>query len=163
MTVKAYIASAAYDPTVLPRNPLPAEETQGRVHHLVSTIEVANGDSITSTIKFGSIPSNARISRGSALDYDALTSLTDFSLGVGKTSGAVMTVQSAACLIANADIHTAGSKAFTAIDIANLAKPLWQIAGYSDDPGGDLDIIGVLNAASGAAGTITCTVSFLTP
>ncbi len=63
MAVKSYIASGAYDPAALPRNPLPADETQGRSHELVSTQEIANGDSATSVINFGAVPSNARISR----------------------------------------------------------------------------------------------------
>lgn len=163
MTVKNYIASGALDPANPKQKPLPAEETEGHVKFLVSTQETANGDSITSTIKFGSIPSNARILRNSTLDYDAVTGLTDFDLGIGKTIGGVYDAKAPKALINSADIHLAGSKAMTALDIANLPKAAWELAGYTQDPGGNVEIRGTFNAAPSTAATITLTLLFATP
>lgn len=163
MTVKAYIASAAIDPNNPKQAPLPAEVTQGHHKHLCSTQEIASGDSATSTMKFGSIPSNARISRNSVLDHDAITSTTSFDIGLGKTVSGVYTAQSVNCLLAASDIHLAGSKALSAIDIASLPLPAWQVAGYSADPGGRLDVVGTINVAATAAGTVTLTLDYAVP
>lgn len=163
MGVKNYIASGAADPSNPKQQPLPAETTQGHVKVLVSTVEIANGDSATSTVKFGAIPSNARILRNSALDTDALTGVTDLDLGIGKTDGGVLTVKNVNCLIDGADVHTAGSKSLSNIDLAALPKAAWELAGYTQDPGGKVDIVATLNAAATAAGTATLTLLFATP
>lgn len=163
MTVKNYIASGATDPANPKQAALPAEEVQGHVKSLVSTKEILNTDSIASTVKFGSIPSNARILRNSALDHDAITGLTDFDLGIGQTVAGVLIVKSADCLINGATLASAGSKALTAIDLAALPYPAWKLAGYAADPGGFLDIVGTLNAAAGADGTVTLTLLSAVP
>ncbi len=72
-------------------------------------------------------------------------------------------LQNVNCLLAAKTLAVAGSSALTGIDIANLPKPLWQLAGYTEDPGGDLTIIGTLNQAAGAAGTVTLSLVFKTP
>lgn len=165
MAVKTYYGSGQYDPATKPRVPLPGEETQGHVKQLVSTKPLLNGDSATSTINFGSVPSNARIHPLSLLSNDGLTSLVDFDLGIGKTVGGTFTMKDADCLVDGADIHTAGTKnAVSAVAIENYRKPLWEIAGYSDDPGGDLDIVGTINTAGPTAdGDVTLNFLYATP
>lgn len=163
MTVKNLIASGALDPNNPKQKPLPAEETQGHGHFLVSTVELVAMD-ITSTVKFGSIPSNARISKLSRLDFDAIAGVTDMHLGLGKTVGGVYTPGSANCLINSLDAHLAGTKDATAnVDIANLYKAAWELAGYTQDPGGNLDVVATYNAAPTAGGTQTLTMPFATP
>jgi len=164
MSVVTKYASGAYDPSASPpTNPKPAAETQGHLRQLVSTVELANGDSATSQVFFGRVPSNARISILSRIDSDAVTSLTDFDLGVGQTAAGAFTMKDADCLINGADLHSAGNVGLSAIDIADQTKALWQLAGYTDDPGGDLDIVGTLNAATTAAGTLTLSLVTAAP
>lgn len=162
MSVKNFIASGAIDPANPKQKPLTAEEAEGHVHNLVSTQEIVACD-ITSNVKFGSIPSNARILRNSTLDFDAIAGNTAFTLGIGKTVAGVYTAGSANCLIAATDIHSAGSAAMTALDIANLPKAAFELAGYATDPGGNLDIMGTFGAAPTAGGTMTLTLLFATP
>lgn len=166
MAVVNKLGSAARDTTSPPITLIPAEVSGlGHISEFFSTGEIANGDSATSTLYFGEIPSNARIMRNSAVDCDAVTGLTDFDLGLGQgfDIGAGV-VKSVNCLIDGADLHLAASKsAVTNVDIANLGQTAWQLAGYADDPGGMLSVIGTLNQAATAAGTISLTLLLSTP
>lgn len=153
MAVVTRYGSAAYNPSV--PSTLEGVERCGHVKRLGTTLEIANGDSATSTLNFGAVASNARLCGHSTLRFDALTGVTDFDLG---TTGHVD------LLVNGVDLHTAGSAlAVSAVDIANLGKPLWQILGFAKDPGGSIDIIGTLNTAATAAGTITLELFFCTP
>lgn len=147
MAVVTKYASGAQDPTVKPQDLLPNEEIGGELKLLVSTVEIANGNSATSVVHFGKVSSSARISIRSRIDHDGITGLTDFDLGDASNPDG---------LVNGADLHTAGNKsAVSAIDIANLAKPLWELLGYTADPLTDIDLIGTLNQAATANGTIT--------
>jgi hypothetical protein len=161
MAVKNFIASGALDPSNPKQQPLPAEVVDGKVKPLISTQEIVACDA-TSTVKFGAIPSNARILVQSVVGYDAITGATDFDLGIGKTDGGVLTVKDADCLIDGADIHTAGSKAI-GVDLASLGKAAWELAGYTADPGGNVDIVGTFNQAPTAGGTLTLSLLYTTP
>jgi len=153
MAVVTRYASGIQDPAVKPADLLPSTEVAGHMKTLVSTLEAVIGDSATSVYKFGKIPSNARINTNSLLEYDALTALVDFDLGEKTTKD---------CLIDGQDIHLAGSVDATKnVDIAKLNWPFWKIAGYAADPGGELEVIGTLNAAAPTAGgTITLTLIY---
>lgn len=165
MAVVIRKASCYVDVASPPIALLPAEvDGRGHAAPFVSTVEIANGDSATSQVYFGEIPTNARFSRYSAIDFDAITGVVSFDLGLGQGADREAYVaKSVNCLIAAGDIHLAGSKAFTAVDIANLPLPAWQLAGYTDDPGGTLSVVGTLNNASTAAGTITLSALLQTP
>jgi hypothetical protein len=163
MAVQNYLASAARDPSKTPPSLLPVQVRMGHLKNLISVKDVANGDSATSTIEFGEIPSSAIISPLSQLESDAITSLTDFDLGIGRyEDGNGFVLKDADCLINGADLHTAGSVKLTAIDIENRGKRAWEIAGYADDPGGNLTVVGTLNIATTAAGTIALNLVFAT-
>jgi hypothetical protein len=163
MAVKNLIASGAIDPNNPKQQPLPAEAVQGHLHALCSTVELVAMD-ITSTVKFGTVPSNARFSKASRWDYDAIAGVTDVSLGLGKTVAGVYTAQAAACLVLSKDAHLAGNTdPLAAVDIANLNKAAWEIAGYTADPGGNLDVVATFNAAPTAGGTHTLSLLFATP
>lgn len=164
MAVVVRIGSAAIDPAAKNPQPIPAEVREGHVKQLCSTVEIANGDNATSQVKFGPVPSNARLMRNSTLDHDAITSLVSLHLGLGKVAGGVLTMQSANCLMNAQDVHLAGNKAAIGnVDIANLPKAAWELAGYADDPGGNLEVVGTLNNDTTAAGTLTLTLLFATP
>lgn len=157
MGVKNYYGSSAYDPSVVPRVPLPAEETQGHIKELTGTTEVANGDSATSTIAMGNVPSTARLTP-SRIYTDAIAGNTSVSVGDAAHPTALLNA---------ADLHTGGAvgagQALTGIDIANINKPLWSLLGYADDPGGEIMLIITLGNALTAAGTISWSIGFKTP
>jgi hypothetical protein len=148
MGVVTKYGDAARDPGVVPAVVIPSAQTSARIRNFVSTVEIANGDSIASVVYFGQLPSNARLVAALAkLFYDALTGVTDFDLGGVLTPDA---------LVNGADIHLAGSSsAVAAIGIEKYTQPLWKLLGYTADPGGSLDIIGTLKAAATADGSIT--------
>jgi hypothetical protein len=163
MTVKAYYGSAAYDPATQPRVPINAVLTEGHVKCLNSTKELANADSNTSTVNFGKIPSGAVILPQSRFYADGMTSNTAWSLGF--TTDAVRTTANVA-LMSAVDVHlgTAGGYNLSGIDIANTGKAAWELAGYTTDPGGQLDIIGSLGAdLTTGSGTVTLNLLFCTP
>lgn len=123
-----------------------AVNAEGSVRCCYSKISVANGDSATSKLYLGRVPSNARILPNSTLYNSAITGLT--TLDVGFT-GAV------AALLAAGDVSTAGSKSLVAaIAAGNLGRRAWQQAGLASDPGGLLDIFATMNAGATAAGTL---------
>lgn len=147
MGIVTRYADSARDPSVTPAPVIPSAITNGRGRALIGTVEVANGDSPTSTVNFGSLPSSARLRPSGKIFYDALTGVTSFSLGDANYPNA---------LVNAADIHLAGSaSALSAVDIASYTQPLWKVLGYAADPGGSISIIGTLNQAATAAGTIT--------
>lgn len=161
MTASYLYAGSAYSPNVKPRVPLDGAVTSGAVRALKSTLELANGLGSGTLISFGKVPSNGIPHRKSDLYNDAMTSLTSVSLGVGRlaiTSADVFTLTdgSATCLVNAADVHTGGVLNMTAFDFADIGKPFWQIAGYSDDPGGELDVVGTIGATlTTGSGTVT--------
>ena len=158
-------ASSARDPSVTPPSLKPVQIRAGHMKCLVGTVEIANGDSATSTVEFGEIPSSALILASSLLERDALTGVTSFDLGLGKYDDAsqAFVAGDVNCLVAASDIHTAGSgSAVSAVDIANRGKRAWEIAGYASDPGGNLTVMGTLNTDATAPGTITLTLVYAT-
>jgi hypothetical protein len=160
MAVKTYYGSAAYDPATQPRASLNTQVTAGKIWNLLSTKELANGDSATSTINMGRVSSCAIIKRSGRLYADAIAGLTDVDVGLGKAG----VVKDADCLLDGWDGHAGGVSNLAAIDYADLAtKCAWQLAGYATDPGGDLDVFVTLNAALTAGGTITLDLDFQMP
>jgi len=160
--VKKY-ASSGVDPSVTPPSLKPVQTRAGHLKQLCGVATVANGDSATSTHEFGEIPSSCIINPASLLEFTALTGVIDYDLGLGKkddVNGYV--AKSVNCLIDGADIHTAGSKGLTGITPANRAKRAWEIAGYADDPGGNLTVMGTQNADATADGSIALTLDYAT-
>ena len=155
MAVIDRYASGYQDPAVKPADPLPVETVRGTMKALVSTVEITNGDSAASKQYFGKVPSNARLSKLSRLDHDAITGTTDYDLGGVNDPDA---------LIDGADIALAGNKdAVGIVNIVNLHKPLWVLLGYTTDPGGELAIFGTVKVAATATGTVTLTLIFYLP
>lgn len=148
MAVVTKYGDAARDPSVVPAVVIPSALTSARIRNFVSTLEVANGDSATSRLIFGALPSNARLFAAQAKIFcDAVAGVTDFDLGgVNDPDG----------LVDGADLHTAGSvSAVSAVAIEEYGLPLWKLLGYEADPGGSLEIAGTMNTAATGGGTIT--------
>lgn len=108
---------------------------------------IANGDSANSVIYFGTVPSSARLSAISAIRCTAVTGAA-MNLGFDVTGkGAV--------LAAAQSLATAGSFSATSVlTAADLNKRVWELCGYTADPGSEIDVIGTLTAGATAAGTV---------
>lgn len=121
---------------------------EAKATHINSLIAIANGDAATSVFYVGQVPSNAVLRPSSSYYYEAITGVTDLDIGFANSPNA---------LVDGDDVHLAGSQTLAGhgtLTIANMAKRAWELAGYSSDPGGMLDIIATLNANAGAAGKI---------
>jgi len=156
-------ASSGVDPSVTPPSLKPVQTRAGHLKHLCGVYAVTNGDSATSTVDFGEIPSSCVIDPSSLLEFTGLTGVTDFDIGLGKkddVNGYV--AKSVNCLLDSADLHTAGSKGLTGITPANRAKRAWEIAGYTSDPGGNLTVMGTQNTDATADGSLALTLNHAT-
>jgi hypothetical protein len=150
MGVVTKYGTGSKDPTAL--NPIEAVFAEGVLRQINSKAAIANGDSSTSVIYFGKIPSSAILDPKSQVYAEAITGLTSFSLGF---------VGAPAALMSAVDIHAGGNfSAVAAVGAANYNKRAWQLAGLASDPGGLLDIIGTLGADAGAAGSITTAIAY---
>lgn len=127
---------------------------EGRVRAIsTGAVAIANGDSIGSKIYLGKIPSNAIPLAGLAtLKHGAVTSVNDFDIGIEKQDG---TVVDADLFADGIDISAAGSKdPFASIGVADVGKPVWQLAGLAVDPGVEYNIVGTLKVAATASASI---------
>lgn len=147
MAVVTKYGSAARDPAVKPPLLIPAGIRNGKLRTLFSSVPIANGDSTNSVLHFGAVPSTARLAPNGLLLTTAITSLTDFDLGMAGAIDKLVDGQSLASA-------SRTLSAVSAVAIADFAKPLWQVLGLAADPGGDIDIIGTLKADAGANGTL---------
>jgi hypothetical protein len=132
---------------------IPAE---GRLLCFSSIVAVANGDSATSQLFFGRVPSNAIILPISRLDYSAITGLTSLDIGFAASANALVS----ALTVAAAGTTLLGAGGGAGMGIAKLGLRAWQMATLAADPGGMLDIVGTMNQAAAAAGTIVLSLLY---
>ena len=123
----------------------------------VATLEVA-ASAQNSTIKFGRIPSIARLSGLSRVYWDDLetTNAPTLDIGLGSVDSNITSDPDALSnghALATATTTGAGVIA----EIANHGLPAWDfVSGQSSDPGGQLDVYGsIVDAATDTAGTVT--------
>lgn len=110
------------------------------------------------------VPSNA-VLYDLYSDNDALTGCTDVDAGLYyidtlNNSGAVIDADCFADGVSFASAST-GKSLVGQIDKANRLKPVWEIAGLTEDPKGELDIALTLNTAGSAAGTVRLVAEFI--
>lgn len=135
-----------------------------RLYDQADTVEVTNGDSIGSKFILGSVPSSASM-RELLILCDAITSATaDFGLyRTTQDGGAAVDADLFGSAVSLASAITTGTNILHesgVLDIANLAKPLWQILGLSSDPQLMYDVVATLTAAATATGTLTARISY---
>ncbi len=124
----------------------------------VATIEVP-ASAAGSTIKFGTIPSNARISGLSRVywdDHEAGANAPTLDIGLGSVDANITSDPDA--LSNGHDLATATTTGAGVVgEIANHGLPAWDfVSGQSSDPGGQLDVYGsIVDAATDQGGTIT--------
>lgn len=152
MPVVTKYSNAARDPATA-KTPK-GMDTEGTVKSLFAQLAVANGDSANSVFYFGKLPSNARILPDSHLHT---TAITGAAINIGFAVNALPAALSAAQSLA-----AAGSFALIpAVTVANQVKKVWQLAGYTSDPGTMIDIIGTLTAGATAAGTFNINLRYV--
>lgn len=135
-----------------------------RLYDQTDTVEVTNGDSIGSKYILGSVPSSASM-RELIVLCDAITSAAaDFGLyRTTADGGAVVDADFFGSAVSIATAITLGTNVLHesgVLDIANLAKPLWQILGLTSDPQLMYDVVATLTAAATASGTLTARISY---
>lgn len=125
---------------------------------VTSTVEVPASASGT-TIKFGTIPSNARLYSRSYVYWDDLTTTGSPTLDIGLASVDSNVTSDFDALSNGHDITSAGSAILaTSGAAANIGLPAWDlISGQTSDPGGLLDVYGTIKdaATAGLTGTVT--------
>ena len=165
MAVVNRLSTALTNRDTVPRINNPPYLSGGTRQQQRATFELANGDSIGSTYRFASVPSGAIIN-SIRVFCDAITSGA-MDVGVYRNTDAgsavvLATAYATAQSIASA-IVTGTEVAFEARDIANVEKRVWEDAGLTTDPGGTLDLVGTLTAATTAAGTLSFIVDYTVP
>ena len=122
------------------------------------TAEIANGDSIGSTIRLLRVPSHLRLT-ALELSSDAIASAAaDVGVyDIAPNGSAVVDADEfgSAVSLATAQDKTNVLQEAAATDIAKCGQPLWQRLGLSSDPGKSYDIVLTLTAAATAAGTVS--------
>lgn len=120
------------------------------------TVELAASDA-TSTIDFGNIPSNFRLSGYSVVSWDdcATTGAPTLDIGIFPLKSEFTADDDA--LTDGLDLATATKDAKVVKDISNYGKRAWEfISGVTSDPKCDVKIKGtVKDAATNQTGTIT--------
>lgn len=135
-----------------------------RLYDQADTVEVTNGDSIGSKFILGSVPSSASMRELTVL-CDAITAAAA-DVGLYRTTqdgGAVVDADLFGSAVSLATAITTGTNILHesgVLDIANLAKPLWQVLGLSTDPQVMYDVVATLTAAATATGTLTARITY---
>lgn len=152
-------STAVTNADAAPQVHTPAYIIAGKLREMVGTVEVANGDSIASTLRFFRVHSSWRPSE-LKLYCDAITSAAaDFGLyDTAENGGAVVDVDffASAQSIASA-ILTGTDITYEAntgpADVSKIEQRIWQLLGLTADPGKFYDVVATLTAAATAAGT----------
>lgn len=128
-------------------------------------VSIANGDSIGSTYRLGSIPSNARVHQLLASCPDIGTT-TAADIGLYQTTrngGAVADVDffaSALSLSGGALVNQDITSENGLITAAKAEQMVWELLGLTKDPGVDYDVVATLTAAADAAGELALKGSY---
>lgn len=143
-----------------PRVKNQAHVVDGHARSSVGTMETANDDSIGSTYRFFSVPSNSRIEQLLLYSDDSGTT-GDMDIGIYQTTDNGGAVVDADFFASAVDINAA---ALSAVDVTHESavfgledaeKPLWSALGLTSDPGIDYDVVGTLTEAVDAIATLT--------
>lgn len=160
MAVVTKYGTGYRDPTS--RVEIDADKAEAHVKTIASMISITNGDSIASLFFVGRVPSNAIIDPRSTYIHAAVTGVTDFDLGFYHPNGGA--VIDADALVDGDDISGAGIQTLIGhgtLTVANANKRAWELAGLTSDPGGFLDIVATLKAASTATVVVQFLIDFL--
>lgn len=128
---------------------------------LTATIEMGGTEAVNSTIFFGRIQSNARLSQRSRVYWDDLATSGAPTLDIGLASVDSNVTSDPDALNNGLTLATADAEGVPLLaDHANAGKYAWQfINGQTTDPGGLLDVYGtIVDTTIDTSGTITVEV-----
>lgn len=138
--------------------------SRGKLHQSIGVTAVGAADSIASTYRLCRVLSGDRLAT-LALFCTAITSAAA-NIGLYETidNGALPVVspsftgtQAAAMLAAAQSLATALNGVnitYSVTTLANMEKRIWELLGFTSDPGKSYDLVLTLTAAATAAGTV---------
>lgn len=135
----------------------PGKGDANNVRKLVcSTIELSGSASGT-TVKFGRIPSNARLLPTGLIYNDDLATAGSPTLDIGLASVDANITSDPDAINNGLALSSATTTTTIMADPVNAGKQAWEfVNGQTTDPGGELDVYGtVADASTTTAGTIT--------
>ena len=125
------------------------------------TVEVAAADDNGSVYRMVRLPSNAIVNRIEVLN-DAIAGATGYDVGIYKVAvdggSAVDDDLFASSLDMTSQRLLPLDAMFEALDISNIEKRLWELAGLSADPQIEYDICYTADTVGSAAGTLAMRV-----
>ena len=135
--------------------------SRGRRSHSVATVAVANGDSISSQYRMCRVRSGDRITSLSVY-CGAITSAAA-NLGLYDINGGAAVVSptygsgAAACFASAQSLASALNGlnvTYSVTTLAQVEKRVWELLGFTSDPGKEYDVVFTLTAAAAAAGQL---------
>ena len=130
------------------------------IRQINSVIAFAVGDSTNSTRVVGELPADAILDPLSSYIFGA-TGITDLDVGFAYPNGGA--VIDADNLVDGDDVSSAGSQTLFGhgtLTLANANKRVWELAGLSSNPGGNLAIITTQKAGTAAAANILFNIRY---
>ncbi|MFT4115426.1 hypothetical protein [Bradyrhizobium sp.] len=162
MAVVTKYGTGYRDPTSL--KAIDAISRGAELRVIKSRASIANGDNSGSLYYLGSLPSNAKINPGATLWCTAITGVSSAKLGFYYPNGGAKILDTALFsgqTLASATSVTMAAAANSGIATpANMDKFVWQLAGLSADPGGELDLVLTTAADASAAGDVWLELSY---
>lgn len=136
---------------VVPNYP---HEMAGMLRSSVGAIVKGATDNNASTYRFVRLPSNARLV-GRRLQNDAITGMTDVDFGLyAVNDGAEVDKDILEDGLNLSSAVDSGFAPFAQIAPENIGKRLWELAGETEDPGGEYDIVATANTSGSGGGDI---------
>ena len=134
------------------------------VKSLVSTIEVPASTTVSSTIGFGRIPSNARVLGSSRWFCDIVGASSKLDWGLRAVNGNLANADDPDCFSDGTALSSALNDSLVITLIANYGLPAWDfVASEASDPGGELEVYATITDATttGTAKTITLELNYV--
>jgi hypothetical protein len=168
MATEALSSTPVTNLIAVPRVPNTSFTDIGIVRESIGSVTVTSGTTTGSTYDLVRVPSNCRVSQV-LLNNPAGSASSAFDIGVysvnavtqalGAVASAALFGSAVACTNANVDLDVTGES--TTYTNAKREQPLWQAAGLTADPGGELAIVATNTATNAAAFSIGLRVKFV--
>ncbi len=163
MAVVTVYGTGARDPASL--RAVEAIFAAAELRKIGSNFTITNGDSIGSKYMIGEVPADAVLDEYlSRILTGAVTGATDCDIGVAYPNGGAMIV--ADCIVNGQTLASATTVSLAAATgsgvatAANAAKKVWELAGLSSNPGGNLALWLTINAAATATAGVRVNIVY---
>lgn len=131
----------------------------GSVQITTVSVEVTAAASDTSTYLLARLPSDARIHPQSIIALDDLASTGSPTLDIGTYDASDGTTADVDAINDGIDLATASTGLRMIKNPANWGKQLWELAGCAADPGGFINVKGVMDDAdTNTGGTLSASI-----